>query len=119
MSAPTPAAAIAAARDGLALAQHVLALADDAYLSGHSEFEVIVSEARALVRSVRAPRLALVSKDRYVRSHGREPRGDGYWIFEDRDGYLVWAGTGLYSAAARAAAAEARDRGISSVWVAP
>jgi hypothetical protein len=119
VTAPTPAAAIAPARAGLALAQHVLALADDAHLSGHPEFEVIVSEARALVRSVRAPRVALVSKDRYVRSHGRAPRGEGYWIFEDRDGYLVWAGTALYSDAARAASAEARDRGISSVWVAP
>jgi hypothetical protein len=64
-------------------------------------------------------RAPLLSHDRYVRSHGRAPRGEGYWIFEDAAGYLVWAQSGLYSVARRAAEAEARARGVRYLWVAP
>jgi hypothetical protein len=64
-------------------------------------------------------RAPLLSHDRYVRSHGRAPRGEGYWIFEDAAGYFVWAQNGLYSVARRAAEAEARARGVRCLWVAP
>lgn len=39
---------IAAAPDLLHLAEHVLAMADDAYLTGHPEWIEIVEEARAI-----------------------------------------------------------------------
>ncbi len=38
---------IAAAPDGYKFAEHILAMADDAYLTGHAEWQEIVAEARA------------------------------------------------------------------------
>jgi hypothetical protein len=73
----------------------------------------------------RAARAVRVSTARYVYSHGRAPRGEGYWIFEGQSsphgaaGYVVWEQNGLYSVARRAAEAEARARGVRYLWVAP
>ncbi len=44
----------AAAPAGLALAKHIVAMADDAYLGGHPEFDAILDEARALIAAVEA-----------------------------------------------------------------
>ena len=46
---PEPAADSAPDDAGLALAQHVLALAGDPYLEGHPEWECIVEDARRVV----------------------------------------------------------------------
>lgn len=43
---------ISQAPAGLALAQHIVAMADDAYLAGHPEFDAIVAEARALIAAI-------------------------------------------------------------------
>ncbi len=43
---------IATAPDGHKLAEHVDAMANDAYLVGHPEWEEIVNEARALIAKV-------------------------------------------------------------------
>ncbi len=48
------AALIAQAPAGLALARHIVAMADDAYLGGHPEFDAILAEARALIAAVKA-----------------------------------------------------------------
>jgi hypothetical protein len=45
---------IAQAPAGLALAKHIIAMADDAYLTGHPEWQALVDEARALVAKVAA-----------------------------------------------------------------
>jgi hypothetical protein len=45
---------IAQAPAGYALARHIVAMADDAYLGGHPEFDAIVDEARALISAVEA-----------------------------------------------------------------
>lgn len=44
---------MAAAPDGYALAEHIEAIANDAYLIGHPKWEAIVSEAKAFVRKAR------------------------------------------------------------------
>ena len=44
---------IFAAPDGLALAQHILALETDPYMQGHPEWEAFLNEAMALVNKVR------------------------------------------------------------------
>ena len=41
---------IAAAPEGYALAQHILALESDPYLQGHPEWEAFLNEAAALIR---------------------------------------------------------------------
>lgn len=64
-------------------------------------------------------RSVVFSDSRFVRSHGRPPRGDGYWIFEDHKGGVVWEQSALYSVARRAAIAEAAARGVRAVWVSP
>lgn len=43
---------IAAAPDGYALAQHILALETDPYLQGHPEWEAFLNEAKALTNKV-------------------------------------------------------------------
>jgi hypothetical protein len=45
---------IAQAPAGYALARHVVAMAGDAYLGGHPEFDAILDEARALISAVEA-----------------------------------------------------------------
>ncbi len=45
---------IATAPAGLALARHIVAMAGDAYLGGHPEFDAILDEARALIAAVEA-----------------------------------------------------------------
>ena len=45
---------IVAAPAAVALAQHVVVMADDAYLIGHPEWDAIVAEARAWLAAVRA-----------------------------------------------------------------
>jgi len=47
---------IAASPAGYDLALHVMAVADDAYLSGHPEWPEIVSKARALIKAVEVSR---------------------------------------------------------------
>jgi len=47
---------ISAAPDGLALAEHILALETDPYLQGHPEWESFLNEAKALVNKVRGVR---------------------------------------------------------------
>jgi hypothetical protein len=64
-------------------------------------------------------RAVVVSAARFERSHGRPPRGDGYWIFEDAAGRQFWEQSALYSVARRSAVAEARTRGIRTVYVCP
>lgn len=48
---------IATAPDGHKLAEHIAAMADDAYLVGHPEWEAIVDEARALIARVEGARV--------------------------------------------------------------
>ena len=43
---------ISTAPDGHNLAEHITAMADDAYLVGHPEWQEIVDEARALIAKV-------------------------------------------------------------------
>jgi hypothetical protein len=43
---------IAASPDGYALAQHIMAMADDAYFVGHPEWESIVGQAKDLLARV-------------------------------------------------------------------
>jgi hypothetical protein len=64
-------------------------------------------------------RCVRVNAERFERSHGKAPRGDGYWIFEDRAGHQFWEQSALYSVARRAAVAEAASRGIWTVYVCP
>lgn len=44
---------MAAAPDGYALAEHIEAMANEAYLVGHPEWEAIVSEAKAFLGKAR------------------------------------------------------------------
>jgi hypothetical protein len=55
-SAEANARLIAAAPDGLALAEHILALETDPYLQGHPEWEAFLNEAQALLNKVRGAR---------------------------------------------------------------
>lgn len=47
---------IAGAPDGYALAEHIIAMADDSYLEGHPEWLEIVKEARAVTDRVKEGR---------------------------------------------------------------
>jgi hypothetical protein len=60
-----------------------------------------------------------VTTTRYVFSHGREPRGDGWWWFEVSDGEPAFSFRGGYGAARRAAREWAAERGATEVWVSP
>lgn len=63
----------------------------------------------------------------YTEAHGRKPRGRGAWAFAfdgataraERGDYLsrVFWSTGTFAEAKKAATAEARKRGASTVWV--
>jgi hypothetical protein len=53
-----------------------------------------------------------ISDSRYVRSHGKAPRGTGLWLFERRTGDPVFQFNGTLSQAKKAAEAWARANGI-------
>jgi hypothetical protein len=62
-----------------------------------------------------------VSTTAYQFSHGKQPRGRGYWAFEFPGSNEPWfvPGEQAYSDAKRAAQAEATRRGVSRASVAP
>jgi hypothetical protein len=62
-----------------------------------------------------------VSTTAYQFSHGKQPRGRGYWAFEFPGTTEAWFAPGeqTYGAAKQAAVEEARRRGVSSFRVAP
>ena len=64
-----------------------------------------------------APQGVRVSTGQYRASHGKLPRGSGYWGFSmgcARGYHEVW-GTGMYSAIAKDARIEAASRGLRTV----
>lgn len=56
----------------------------------------------------------------YELSHGKTPRGYGSWAFEfSVDRCVWWAPTGTFTAAKKAARAEAKRRSVEDVKVLP
>lgn len=75
------------------------------------------------MRSTRDRNRVYVETAPYERSHGKAPRGEGYWAFclvdPRRDDYLshVVFQSGPYGVAKKAAVLEARRRGVEVLYV--
>lgn len=61
----------------------------------------------------------VIDTSRFTRSHRKPPRGRALWLFENDAGDVVFAFTGLYSAARTAARAWAAERGALVLYVCP
>lgn len=57
----------------------------------------------------------IIDTSRHYRSHLSSPRGRGGWLFEDRDGNIVFRYSGTYTEAKRAA----QQSGFSVLYVCP
>jgi hypothetical protein len=44
-----------------------------------------------------------ISTTRYARSHGKQPKGKGRWVFEDRSQNVIFSFNGVYAEAKKAA----------------
>lgn len=60
-----------------------------------------------------------IETNRYVRSHMKEPRGSGLWLFEDAAGQVVFEFNGTYTEAKQAAIAWAKQNGRSYLYTCP
>lgn len=56
---------------------------------------------------------------RYYLSHLKQPRGRGFWLFEDESGTVVFSFNGPYAEARRAAIAHCKQHGIKILYVGP
>ena len=56
---------------------------------------------------------------RYKFVHGKEPRGYGWWWFENYDRQWSFNGWGKYSDVKRDAIKEAKKDGIEAIYTAP
>lgn len=56
---------------------------------------------------------------RYFRSHMKEPKGRGCWLFETRDGKIVVQHNGSYAEAKKAAIAHGKESGIQTLFTCP
>jgi hypothetical protein len=60
-----------------------------------------------------------VSANRYRGSHQREPRGRGGWLFETKDGDVVFRHSGTYAEARRSAVAFGKQYGHVELFTCP
>lgn len=63
--------------------------------------------------------MARVDTIRFEASHGRTPKGSGWWMFETQDRRVVTEVRGTYTEAKRAALRYAAERGIAVLYVCP
>lgn len=58
-----------------------------------------------------------VDTDVFVASHGRNPRGHGYWIFNHGTTTATFEHTGTYTEAKAALRRHTRARGMDDYWI--
>lgn len=56
---------------------------------------------------------------RYYRSHLKQPKGRGSWLFENRAGEIVFQHNGPYGEAKKAAMAYGREHGHAVLFACP
>ena len=57
----------------------------------------------------------IIDTSRFYRSHLKQPKGRGGWLFEDQDGNIVFSFNGTYTEAKRAA----QNSGHYGLYVCP
>lgn len=60
-----------------------------------------------------------ISTERYERSHGKRPRGEGLWLFETRSGRVVVEVNASYGVARDHAQRQASIAGLDLLFVCP
>ena len=60
-----------------------------------------------------------ICTSRYVRSHLKDPKGRGSWLFEDQAGEIVFMHNGTYSEAKKAALQHCREHGLAGLYTCP
>lgn len=119
------------ADEAFALARHIAEQGDEAgfapeviedarhrVLDVHPVFASFTPETRATI--ARNTVVVTVSTDRYVFSHGKQPRGTGDWAFLfNGNPSPIWLLSLSYAEAKAAAVARAEREGVTRIEVAP
>lgn len=60
-----------------------------------------------------------IDTSRYFRSHMKEPRGRGSWLFENQAGDIVFMLNGTYAEAKKAAVQHCREHDLAGLYTCP